>query len=419
MKDDVCSTIERSKYFLLLAITTTLPFSTNLNSWLIILFVALTIYGISRNSMNSAGDLQLLVPVLALFALYLYGVFVTEIKWQELKGLEQKLSLLALPGVLFYSPPLSKQRLFYLLLSFTLSCFVVSLLTFREGFGFLFAEHRVWALDDLLLMHRPFLGLYCVASLFILIYLFLNSRGAVLRGLTILLFLFFLVYVYIINAKMAALAFIIAGYCTANLFLWKKQEYAIVSWINIVCVASTIIVYYSSGGVQKFMQTLLYFEHFSYSEYNSMMVDSFNVRFGIWKCCKEVLLSNFIWLTGTGIIESKSLLHQCYIDNSFEHQAEFKFDSHNQYLGIWMSAGIFGLIVYCGVLLYLLWTAYSRQQYLYFSIIMLFSICCITEGMMNSQKGILFFSLFYTLFTFQEKDQTEKKSYMYSTNINL
>ncbi|HCW06623.1 MAG TPA: hypothetical protein DGG95_04570, partial [Cytophagales bacterium] len=72
-------------------------------------------------------------------------------------------------------------------------------------------------------------------------------------------------------------------------------------------------------------------------------------------------------------------------------------NSHNQYLQTWMESGIVGLIAFLFCLFgFLLLKIKVPPSYLAFIII--FSLMCLTESIGERQKGVVFFTLFQSLF---------------------
>src|SRR5438105_8194252 len=71
-------------------------------------------------------------------------------------------------------------------------------------------------------------------------------------------------------------------------------------------------------------------------------------------------------------------------------------NAHNQYLQVWMESGLIGLIAFLCCLFAGLFRL--RNDPAYVSFILIFSLMCFTESFGERQKGIVFFTLFQTLY---------------------
>jgi O-antigen ligase len=62
--------------------------------------------------------------------------------------------------------------------------------------------------------------------------------------------------------------------------------------------------------------------------------------------------------------------------------------------------GILGLLILIGSLIVPAVAANRNQNYLYLAFLLFFSLCFLTESVLNSQKGVVFFAFFNSLFAF-------------------
>jgi O-antigen ligase len=70
-------------------------------------------------------------------------------------------------------------------------------------------------------------------------------------------------------------------------------------------------------------------------------------------------------------------------------------NSHNQFLQVWMENGILALIVFLFCVFGFVFRSTDRK---YVVFILIFSLMCMTESVLEWQKGIVFFTMFQTLF---------------------
>lgn len=82
-------------------------------------------------------------------------------------------------------------------------------------------------------------------------------------------------------------------------------------------------------------------------------------------------------------------------------------ESHNQYLLVMISIGIFGFIWFMFALLYpgIKTRAFSDYRYLAFLLIILISM--LTEDTIETQTGVTFFAFFNSIFLLNSEDKSK------------
>lgn len=119
-------------------------------------------------------------------------------------------------------------------------------------------------------------------------------------------------------------------------------------------------------------------------------------RWEFWKTGWGIAKSNVLFGVGTGDV--KSAFRQAYIDNESPLQPQFRLRAHNQYLTMWITYGIVGLVLFLLILVWPLFHGYGRDaNYIMFFILAALSF--LTEDTLESQAGVMFFAFFYALFT--------------------
>jgi ABC-type multidrug transport system fused ATPase/permease subunit len=119
-------------------------------------------------------------------------------------------------------------------------------------------------------------------------------------------------------------------------------------------------------------------------------------RWEFWKTGWGIVKANVLFGVGTGDV--KSAFRQAYIDNESPLQPQFRLRAHNQYLTMWITYGIVGLVLFLLILVWPLFHGYGRDaNYIMFFILAALSF--LTEDTLESQAGVMFFAFFYALFT--------------------
>ncbi len=118
-----------------------------------------------------------------------------------------------------------------------------------------------------------------------------------------------------------------------------------------------------------------------------------SMRKVVWKSSLKLIKAN-VWGYGTGDV--KSVLAEQYIKDG-NVQAEHKhLNAHNQFLQTTLAIGIFGLFVFMALLLFPLFVLRGIQRVVFVFFSLCFIILCLTESMLETQSGIVFFAFFYS-----------------------
>ena len=107
---------------------------------------------------------------------------------------------------------------------------------------------------------------------------------------------------------------------------------------------------------------------------------------------------------GYGIGDVKDVLSKYYIENNSTY-----FNSHNQFLGAWLSSGIMGFISFLLIFVIGLKKAIKSRDFVYFSVLFLFFAMALIENFIEKQNGILLFSFLVNFFAFKGFDNYKKK----------
>lgn len=117
----------------------------------------------------------------------------------------------------------------------------------------------------------------------------------------------------------------------------------------------------------------------------------------------DVSMLKRYWLTGVGPGRLLNALHHRYFFHSlYSGYWVGYFDPHSQYFYEWLSFGIAGITY----LLIILWVQFARaartRNLLYTFLLILVAVTFFTESLLARQQGLLFYSIFTSLFFFSD-----------------
>lgn len=204
------------------------------------------------------------------------------------------------------------------------------------------------------------------------------SRKGVIIALVIT-FLIVLLFKYKLSLKSMFYSFLFFGFMGVVIFTFS---------IDTIKRFEEVFDKKSYGAVQEFSST--------------------SIRYNIYKCCFTLTQENL--LLGYGIGDVKEILRDCYKNNS-EVLYKGNFNSHNQYLGIFLISGVLGFLFFIYTIVFNFKLFFKRKDYMASSIFILFLLIMLFENILDRQNGVILFSLYINYFVFVNQIQNKKSFY--------
>jgi len=198
---------------------------------------------------------------------------------------------------------------------------------------------------------------------------------SMLSAISVLLFIV-LTSVFVINNKLPSV-----------LGLWKTLAMNV---LFILIIASVVLAMpYTRTKLTKSMN-LEYHMDDPDSSWNSVTIRLAKWSGGIQTIRKSPIL-------GVGVGDEKDQLMNSYAELNFREGIRCEYNVHNQYLSSWMSGGVFLLLLLGAILILPLRYGLKKKNYLLVSFLALMSLSFLTENFLMVNKGVAFFSFFYSV----------------------
>jgi len=134
---------------------------------------------------------------------------------------------------------------------------------------------------------------------------------------------------------------------------------------------------------------------------------SFFERKEFWKASLGIIKSNIFFGVGTG--DMKIAFIKQYDKMNSELVKERRLRSHNQYLAITVSFGVFGLLIFLIALLYPPYIKKTFNSFLFITFLIIVMTSMISEDTLETQVGVSIFTFFYCFFVFLNPNQSTQK----------
>lgn len=121
-------------------------------------------------------------------------------------------------------------------------------------------------------------------------------------------------------------------------------------------------------------------------------------RVVLWRAVIEGVKGSIFLGAGTG--SEQALINDGYKQVGFMEGIESSFNAHNQYLQFICRNGLVELGAFMGILIYCFWKAQRQENFVFMLFLISFSLLMFTESCLNTQRGIVFFYFFVSVFVF-------------------
>lgn len=308
----------------------------------------------------------------------------------SLQYLDASYVLVIMPAVLFINQNSisTKKRTLYLNI-FTISSLLLGIYIFifslifsiknNTNFDFLYEE------ISLSTIHPNYTSLFFLASILYLVYDY-KATSKLQKVIKILLIIIFISFIVGFASRIFITCLFIIG---VNLFFNEKI-------VNKKMAIAIVIILISTSFMYKPLQKKAkeFFNVVNVGLPNQKFPTSAQVRVGIYNCTLPQLKDNY--LLGNGIITFENNLNQCYEKfNNFEKK---RYNTHNYYLFLLGSGGVFALIFFLILLYTLIKKSFIYSDLLNTFIFLFLAITLLTENTLSRVLGALFFMFFVLIF---------------------
>ncbi len=385
--------ISNNWYLFFSVIVFVLPFQRWATSIPIIIFSLLWLFSIDIKKINYKSislNSIFFTSILIYFVILYYSIY--EFNWVHLFNSQSlKFILILFPFFLFFKKENYSLKKWYNILAF----FVLGLVVFF-GISFSIELIKHLALGNMSFdsIKQDYINISKINNIYfsllinfgVLSCLYLKESHIIFlknRLISFCIILFLVINLFLIQSKVGCFAFlmILLGYSLLNLKNMQKI------YIEICLIFFTILV----CGLFYFDASKLSYDYF------------FNSSF-------EVTKRITIWNDATALIYDKPFLgYGSQYLSILYLKSGLTLNCHNQFLELMLEYGIIGLLFYIIMLIYSLYYAVKSHEYFFIGFLFLIVYYSFFESILNTQTGIVFYSIFNSLFLLKVKFQLKRE----------
>lgn len=401
--------IENIQLLLTLLFVSTLAFDQKINSTLLGLSLAsLLLTFRPARLLENKKSLFIFTATFLLQALALvYSSNVAEGR----QIVERHLALFLLPLIYFTCFDLTPAKFNLIIKFFFVSMVAVSVYLLKHSVDQLLSSgvsfHDWFVRDNLnhafsrpIGMHATYLSLYTAVAIFTGFHGFLFDNSWWLRILFFLSTLVLAITIILLSSRVVISSLLLVLVCVYPFYIVKlKHKAALLIAGCAIVLAFFFIMRQSSFITTRFTEKIraeIKMTPFLAADSTYNPIYGGEMRADRWYCAAELIREKPLLGYGTG--SEKDMLMKKYEKYNLQNAIVNNYDAHNQYLAFAIKAGIAGLIFFVLSILYAAYLAIKSRNLIYLSFTILFAIACVTENVLESNKGIFFFAFFNALF---------------------
>ncbi len=303
---------------------------------------------------------------------------------ENLKQMEKRLVFVFFPLIISSTNFLDKKRIIFLIKVFgyaiTLICvFALTkiLLVFIEYNYLPNLGEGPWV-EEYILMHRPYFGMYSSFTIVCFIYFLENKLSS--KFIAIFIIVTNILVIFFITAKLAIIFLGLYLMLKAIILIGKERLFKQGVLLILLFLIPLLFVY-------------KYNTEFFLDRINSPIRSQDRPK--TWSSAVDVMKSDDFNIL-LGFLSEPEF--QKHLDARLTKKNYTIYNTHNQYLGYLGAYGLFGLFIFTFVLIKLLLYSIKNQEKLFTLFLLLICFQCLTENIFYRQWGIFFIAIFTSLF---------------------
>ena len=184
-------------------------------------------------------------------------------------------------------------------------------------------------------------------------------------------------------------------FISCMLFKKKISKKAIIYFLILMVPFSTVI--YKNKTIQSRFNEII---HYTFQKIDQKKVQSStSARKIIWSTSFKLIKEK--WITGYGTGQSKKVLQEQFKKDGYDFFFKRNYNSHNQYLQVFIDQGVFGFLLLVFFTFGMLYLSLQQYDFIYALFLVIMILNFMTESILETQSGVIFFAFFNTIFFFQ------------------
>jgi O-antigen ligase len=387
--------IHKALVVLLGIVAFTLPFKDYflVNPFIVCAIIVWLISNPFKELFSFKKGIAALSAVSIFYLLHIASFAYTKNLQESFINLETKISLLAFPLIFYTANYSSKQGKFFLrnFISGCLLCCLACLghsayISISESKNYFFYQDLSW------FQHPSYLSMYLTFCCMVLFHEKLYSKSV-----RVILAVFFTLFVFMLSSKSGIgihVLFLGIWFISVYISSGNYKKLALFSGTFILIIVG--VVFFIPKIKERFDNLVGAFQT---ENVDKTVTESTAVRKLIWHEATGIIKENPLMGVSPG--DANTTLYEKYNQNGLTGAYTKKLNAHNEYLQTGVSLGIIGMLSLSCIFLL---PVFSNKNKLFVFFLLITSINFITESMLQTMAGCIFFGYFYAMLCFQKSE---------------
>lgn len=201
----------------------------------------------------------------------------------------------------------------------------------------------------------------------------------------------YLIFVFILSSKMTLISLVFVLLAVSLRFFKRKR-------LLFLIISFFILFLFKNERAKELFNLKTYSEKVDNT-------NSTNIRFGLTLSSFELLKENWLW--GMGFSSTKQKVSKIFIE---KYYGNMEYNTHNQYLSIWLSTGILGILLFMYYLYFNFKLAVYKNDTVFLSVLIIIALGLLTENLLERQFGVILIAYLISFFGFVNLIDFEKDS---------
>ena len=315
---------------------------------------------------------------------------------------ERSILLILLPWLFYFNRStlsaltVQKTMRFFSLIMGCLSLYgILSLLlnsTFTSALASQDAYYHIRTeLESIIGLHPTYFSLLCALAFLSLLFEMKKKRF----DFSIALFGYFLLFILLTGLILASSKMILSAlFVTSMMILAEGLKPKAILLRSVLALSIAAILVFSIRPLKERISTLIV----ALTEKKVEQTNPDSIRKWIYNSSLEVISENPI--LGTGIGDAQNELNSKYEAKGYHLALKRNFNTHNQYLQLWLSVGLLPFLSFIASLIVQFLIALFLRNTLHIAFVVLFSMSFLTENILARQDGIFAYAFFSSFFLY-------------------
>lgn len=345
--------------------------------------------------------------IVAMYFLQVIGLLYTTNYQTGFFVLEKKLSLLLIPLIglpLLHKVDADISLILKRIGTITLLSSVVLLViaTFKT---LVIHDSHAFYFENVTSIHYVYYSIYFASGSLLLIDNIFDEYVKKKYGYAIIavLFTYSLIILILIASKTGIMAFGLASVFFLYKRLTNKKIFAtaiLLMWLSVA-----ILFYFNETTRSRFTGLSEHLSVLTLDDFrgHDMYYNDLNMRLLFWKISVVNICKDHAFLTGVGTGDAQDYINVLYALPQYQLNGYIDWDSHNQWVYTFVQLGLIGVALMAFLYVRFFRAAFIHMDLKFISFLIITLAFSFSESILESNKGIVFFSLLFTLFSVRYK----------------